>query len=287
LPEAIDLLESNNAYTGMVLLKSCPAFLKCSDNKEIIVGLFSHYYANINVGIDEFQTVSMRLKYSRKPIVAAVHGMALGGGCEFAMHASRIVAHVDSYIGLVEVGVGLIPAGGGLKELLQRGMRDLNAYGMTDFTAVLQKYLMQVATAAVSKNAFEAKKLGYLLETDIIVMQLDDLARRAKEEVLRMAKDGFHQRLPMLTKVSGNSGYAAANAMVMSMVEGGYVSEYDGEIALKIAKVLTGGDVPNGTLLTEKELMGLECDGFAELIHNPKTHERISGMASTGRPVRN
>ncbi len=287
LVAAIDRVENGNHYKGLVLLNSGGNFLIGADLKEMITSIMAGELNAVGDKIDEFQQVSLRIKYAKKPIIAAVHGMVLGGGCEFALQTSRIVAHIDTYMGLVEVGVGLIPAGGGLKELVQRYGMLLKGLDCKDYTPVIQKLLFQVATAQVSKNAYEALQLGYLQPTDIIIAQIDDLTERAKEEVLRLVKDGYRQVLPKLTQVTGNTGMATMRAIIMGMADGGFITRYDAEITEKIAKVLTGGDVPNGSHISEQELLRLEKEGFAELIRNAKTHERISGMVQTRRPVRN
>lgn len=287
LVAAIDQVENDNQCKGLVLLNSGGNFLVGADLKEMVTSIMAGQLSDVGDKISEFQQVSLRIKYAKKPVIAAIHGMVLGGGCEFALQSSRIVAHIDTYIGLVEVGVGLIPAGGGLKELVQRNEALLKSLNCKDFTPMIQKLLLQVATAQVSKNAYEALKLGYMQPTDIIVAQIDDLTERAKEEVLRLVKDGFRQVLPKITQVIGNTGMATMRAILTGMVDGRFITQYDAEIAEKIAKVLTGGDVLNGNQITEQELLCLEKEGFTELIQNAKTHERISGMVKTRRPVRN
>ena len=284
---AIDEIENNNDYVGMVLLNSEANFLTGSDLKEMVEGLLAQQFDKTEGSVAEFQNVSMRLKYAKKPIVAAIHGMTIGGGCEFSMHSSRIVAHVDTYMGFVEPGVGLIPSGGGLKELAQRASAYASTYGYTDLLPIISKYLTQVATAQVSKNAYQALDFGYLQPTDIIIMQIDDLAQRAKEEVLQMAKDGYRQKTAQLIKVTGRSGFANAEISLKTMQHTGYISETDCNIGLKVARALTGGDVPKGTLLTEGELLGLEREGFCELTKEPKTQERIFGMVKTHHAIRN
>lgn len=287
LASAIDEVEQNNAYVGLVLLNSGANFLTGADLKEMVTALFMQKFDLIESSVTEFQNVSLKLKYARKPVVAAIHGRVLGGGCEYAMHCSRVVAHVDTYMGLVEVGVGLIPGGGGMKELVERSTKAVETYGYNDAFPVIQKYLTQIATAKVSMNAFQALEFGYLQSTDKIIMQLDDLATRAKEEVLQMVKDGYRQRIPQLTKVTGRTGYAAVQIGLNAMVDGGFATEHDRYIALKAARVLTGGDVSKGRLVSEKELMRLELEGFSDLLRNKKTHERIVGMVETRKPVRN
>ncbi|MDR2159489.1 MAG: 3-hydroxyacyl-CoA dehydrogenase/enoyl-CoA hydratase family protein [Treponema sp.] len=287
LPEAIDEVERNNDYAGLVLLNNRKNFATGADLKEMVTAIFMGQFDGVEDRIKEFQNVSMRLKYAKKPVVAAIHGMVLGGGCEWSMHCSRVVAHIDSYVGLVEVGVGLLPSGGGLKELLQRGMEHIGVYDYKDVVPLLQKYLTQVAAAKVAMNAWEAREMNYLRPTDKIVMQYDHLIPKAKEEVLLLAREGYRQQLPVMTTVSGFTGLAAVKVVLMGMVEGGFATEYDGVIAEKIGRVLTGGDLPANTQVSEEELLTLEREGFMELMMNAKTQERIAGMAGTGRPVRN
>jgi 3-hydroxyacyl-CoA dehydrogenase len=287
LTEAIDEVERNNDYAGMVLFNNKKNFCTGADLKEMVTAIFLQSFDGVEDRIKEFQNISLRLKYAAKPMVAAVHGMVLGGGCEFSMHCTRVVAHIDTYMGLVEVGVGLIPSGGGLKELLVRGMEHIGVYGYKDVVPLLQKYLTQAATAKVAMNAFEAREMNYLKPTDKIVMQIDALTEKAKEEVLLLASEGLRRGLPETVTVSGFTGMAAIKAVLMGMVEGGFASEYDGIIAEKIGRVLTGGDVPVNTQVGEEELLRLEREGFMELMKNAKTQERIAGMAETGRPVRN
>jgi 3-hydroxyacyl-CoA dehydrogenase len=287
LTEVLDLVEGDNAYAGLVLLNSNNNFLTGADLKFILGVVTDKAFDLIEETLADFQRVSLRLKYAKKPVVAAIHGMVLGGGMEYAIHTSRIVAHAESYMGLVEAGVGLIPGGGGIKELLTRAVADISPYQYADLNPVVYKYWESIATGAVSKNAFHAQQMGYLLPTDKIVMQIDLLPQRAKEEVLLLAKEGYRQKLPTMTHVTGTSGCAYLEQTINAMCSGGFISEYDAVIAQKIAKAITGGGVPKGAPLSEAELLKLEREGFLALCHNDKTRERIKAMMETGRTLRN
>lgn len=287
IEEALDLVENSAQYLGLVLLNTGPHFLTGANLGEIQEHIEAGRFEELQQDIAGFQGTSLRLKYAKKPVIAAVHGLALGGGVEFSMHCPRIVAHAESYMGLVEAGVGLIPGGGGAKEMLLRAMEETHASGSANPMPAILKKWQTIAMAVVSKNAYHAKELGFLRETDKIVMQIDLLVQTAKEEVLRMHQDGYRQQLPKEIKVPGTSGYAALAAVIDGMVDGGFVSAYDGVVAREIARAITGGSVPKNTVLSEKEILALEQQGFATLCRNAKTLERINGMMKTGRAVRN
>jgi len=287
ITEVLDEVEHNNEYVGLVLLNSNQNFLTGADLKGMLSFLENKDYEAVQSTLVDFQRVSLRLKYAKKPVVAAIHGMVLGGGMEYAIHASRIVAHVDTFMGLVETGVGIIPGGGGIKELLMRSIAGISTYSIADHNPVVSKYWEYIATAAVSKNAYHAQQMGYLLPTDKIVMQIDLLPQRAKEEVQLMVKEGYRQKLPTMTKVTGTSGRANLEQTIKAMRDGNFISEYDAVIVREVAKAITGGDVPKGTVLSEEQLLELEREGFATLCHNEKTYERVKGMLETGRALRN
>lgn len=239
-------------------------------------------------GIDEvvanFQRAQMRIKYANVPVVAAVGGIALGGGCEMLMHASRRVALLESYIGLVEVGIGLLPAGGGLKEIALRAAREAKGNDILQF---LKTRFTHAATAAVSKSAPEAKKMGYLSRGDVIVLHPYELLHVAKSQALALADAGYRPPLPSLIPVTGRYGMATIGAQLVNMRDGGFISAHDEHIASKIAEVVCGGDVEPGSLVSEQWLLDSERKAFIELLGHPKTQERIMGMLQTGKPVRN
>jgi 3-hydroxyacyl-CoA dehydrogenase len=235
-------------------------------------------------GIKLLQDTFMAMKYSNVPVVAAVAGLALGGGCEMALHASRRVAALETYIGLVEVGVGLIPAGGGLKEAALRAAREAKGNDILQF---LKAGFTHAATAAVSKSALEAKQMGYLLESDVIVANAYELLHVAKVEARAMFDAGFRPPLPALVPVTGRYGLGTIKAQLVNMREGGFISAHDFKLGEMIAAIVSGGDVDAGSLVSEQWFLDMECKAFLELLSHPKTQERIMGMMQTGKPVRN
>ena len=287
LVEAVNLLDDDNCYVGMVLLDKNINFLCSIDLKYALKIIANKDYKAIEAASEDFQRVCLRLKYAKKPIVAAIHGPVLGGSLEYVIHASRIVAHVETCMGFVEASVGFLPVGGGVKELLTRAASEISVYDYSDFNPALHKYWKNMVASTISKNAFHARKMGYLQPTDKIVAQIDLLPQRAKEEVLTMVKEGYRQKVPFKVKVSGTSGYAYLESAVNTMRNDGCISEYDAVIAREIAKVITGGDVPKDTLLSETELLKLERKGFVNLCHYDKTLERFKAMVETGRALRN
>ncbi len=234
--------------------------------------------------VARFQNAQMRVKYANVPVVAAVGGLALGGGCELLMHASRRVALLESYVGLVEVGIGLLPAGGGLKEIAVRAAREAKGNDILQF---LKTRFTQAATAAVSKSAAEAKKMGYLSKGDVIVLHPHELLHVAKTQALAMADAGYRPPLATLVPVTGRYGIATIKAQLVNMREGGFISAHDDHIASLIADIVCGGDIEPGSRVSEQWLLDKERAGFMALLAHPKTQERIMGMLQTGKPVRN
>jgi 3-hydroxyacyl-CoA dehydrogenase len=234
--------------------------------------------------VARFQNALMRVKYANVPVVAAVAGLALGGGCELLMHASRRVALLESYIGLVEVGVGLVPAGGGLKEIALRSAREAKGNDILQF---LKARYMQAATAAVSKSALEAKKMGYLSKGDVIVLHPHELLHVATTQALAMADAGYRPPLATLIPVAGRYGSATIGAQLVNMRDGGFISAHDMHIGTLIAEIVSGGDIEPGSRVSEQWLLNRERAAFIALLGHPKTQERIMGMLQTGKPVRN
>ncbi|WP_426115508.1 3-hydroxyacyl-CoA dehydrogenase/enoyl-CoA hydratase family protein [Massilia sp. PWRC2] len=235
-------------------------------------------------GIKALQNAFMGMKYSNVPVVAAVAGLALGGGCEMALHASKRVASIESYIGLVEVGVGLIPAGGGLKEAAARA--SMEAKG-SDILHFLKTGFTNAAMANVSKSALEAKAMGYLKEDDVIVFNAYELLHVAKVEARAMFDAGYRPPLQKPITVTGCYGLATIKAQLVNMRDGGFISAHDFKLGEMIATIVTGGDVDQGSVVNEQWLLDMECKAFLELLNHPKSQERIMGMMQTGKPVRN
>ena len=235
-------------------------------------------------GIKLLQNTFMAMKYSSVPVVAAVAGLALGGGCEMALHASKRVASIESYIGLVEVGVGLIPAGGGLKEAALRAANDAKG---SDILHFLKTGFTNAAMANVSKSALEAKSMGYLKEDDVIVFNAYELLHVAKVEARAMFDAGYRPPLQKTVTVTGRYGWATIRAQLVNMRDGGFISAHDYKLGDMIAEIVTGGDVDQGSIVGEQWFLDMECKAFLELLNNPKSQERIMGMMQTGKPVRN
>ncbi|MFH2135144.1 MAG: 3-hydroxyacyl-CoA dehydrogenase/enoyl-CoA hydratase family protein [Pseudomonadota bacterium] len=241
--------------------------------------------------VAKFQRTSMRLKYAQIPTIAAVDGLALGGGCEFSIHCSRIVATLESYIGLVEVGVGLLPAGGGCKEMAQRASQEAQRYSSdnrVDIFPFVRRYFQHIAMGEVAKSAELAREMGYLRQSDRIVMNKFELLHIAKQEAKALNATAYrpplHQRQ---IAVAGRTGIATLKAAMVNMLEGGFISEHDYNIGCRVAHTLCGGDVEAGSLVDEQWLLDLEIKHFMELLATDKTQARIEHMLKTGKPLRN
>jgi 3-hydroxyacyl-CoA dehydrogenase len=241
--------------------------------------------------VAKFQQVSQRLKYAQVPTIAAVDGLALGGGCEFSIHCTRIVATLESYIGLVEVGVGLLPAGGGCKEMAQRAAQEAQRFAndnRIDVFPYLRRFFQNIAMGEVSKSAELAREMGYLRQSDRIVLNRFELLHIAKEEAKALNATAYrpplHQRQ---IAVAGRTGIATLKAAMVNMREGGFISEHDFNIGCRVAETMCGGDVEAGSLVDEQWLLDLERRNFMELLATEKTQARIEHMLKNGKPLRN
>ena len=241
--------------------------------------------AEVEAMVAQFQQTSQDLRYSTIPTVAAVDGLALGGGCEFVMHCDRAVATMESYIGLVEAGVGLLPAGGGCKELALRASQNSKD---GDPFPLLKNYFQSVATAQLAKSGEQAKELGYLRLADQIVMNRFELLYVAKAQALALAETGY--RPPLKARnitVAGSTGIATIKGMLVNMREGNFISEHDYLIGAKIAHVMCGGELTPGSLVDENWFLALERTAFIELLATEKTQARVEHTLKTGKPLRN
>lgn len=281
--KALDIAEQQ--FQAMVVWQTNEPFSAGADLAGALTSLQEGRIDDFRTMVGQFQAASMRLKYAQIPVVAAVRGLALGGGCEFQMHAARTVFALESYIGLVEAGVGLLPAGGGLKEIATRvGMNPPNG----DVFAGLKPYFEAVAMGKVSGSALEAKALGLARESDVVVFNAFELLHVAKAQARAMAESAY--RPPVKAKaipVAGSIGIATFKMMLVNMLAGGFISEHDMEVSTRIATVLCGGDVDRGTLVDEQWLLELEREHFVALAQMPKTQERIAFMLKNGKPLRN
>jgi len=246
---------------------------------------------HVEAVVAKFQQISQRLKYAQIPTIAAVDGLALGGGCEFPMHCTRIVATLESYIGLVEVGVGLLPAGGGCKEMAQRAAQEAQRFAndsRIDVFPFLRRYFQQIAMGEVSKSAELAREMGYLRQSDRIVMNRFELLHIAKEEARALNATAW--RPPLHSRqiaVAGRTGIATLKAAMVNMLEGGFISGHDYQIGCRVAETMCGGDVDAGSLVDEQWLLDLERKNFMELLATDKTRARVEYMLKNGKPLRN
>ncbi len=285
LLEAVELAERE--YQAMVIWSGDAPFSVGADLEATMPAFVVGGADAIDSIEAELQNLMLRIRYAQVPVVAAIHGMALGGGCELAVHCARRVAHMESYIGLVEVGVGLVPGAGGLTYIARRAAEAATGSTGKDLLPFLTEGFTAAAMAKVGTSAIESRKLGYLRDSDIIVPHRDELLFVAINEARAMAAGGWRAPLPRPFPVAGRSGKATIMGSLVNMQGGGFISEFDQHIATLIANVVCGGDVDAGTLVDEAYLMKLERQAFCQLIAHPKTHERILGMLNTGKPVRN
>jgi 3-hydroxyacyl-CoA dehydrogenase len=233
------------------------------------------------------QDAWMGMKHCYGPVVVAPRGMALGGGCECVMHGSHVRALGETYIGLVELGVGVIPAGGGCKELAFRRYGSIPHGVKADLFPLMQDLFMTIGTAKVATSAEEGRQLGFLGATDKISINPESLLADAKDDVLALVQMGHRKPEPTTVPVPGFNGLGALNIGVHTMKEGHYISEYDQHLGKKLAHVLCGGNVAPGTQLTEQDFLDLEREAFVSLCGEPKTLARIQHMLEKNKPLRN
>ncbi len=285
LIEAIDTAERE--YDGLVIWSGDAPFSVGADLQATMPAFVVAGISAIESVEQELQSLMLRLRYAQVPVISAIHGMALGGGCELAVYSARRVAHMESYIGLVEVGVGLVPGAGGLTYIARRAAENAAASTGKDLLPFLTEGFTAAAMAKVGTSALESRKLGYLLESDIVVPHKDEVLFVALNEAKALAASGWRAPNKRLFPVAGRSGIATIRGSLVNMRDGGFISDHDQHIATLIAEIVCGGDVDAGTLVSEEYLMALERKAFCALIQHPKTQERILGMLSTGKPVRN
>ena len=286
LQKAIEIAEAG--YQGLVIWSPDEVF-SAGANLEALMPVFMKSGSKgIEPEMKKFQDFILRLRYAQVPVVSAIRGIALGGGCELAVYSARRVAAMESYIGLVEVGVGLVPGAGGLAYIARRAAEMASA---GNANADIQKFLIDgftnAAMAKVGTSAVESRKLGYLLWSDVIVPHKDELLFVAIAQAKAMFASGYRAPARALFPVAGRNAISTFKGQLANMRDGGFISAHDFDIASLIADVVCGGDVDAGSLVTEEYLMALERKHFCALLDHPKTQERIMGMLSTGKPVRN
>jgi 3-hydroxyacyl-CoA dehydrogenase len=278
--------EVEQNWKGLVIANQGPHFCAGANLMMILMAILDGEWENLERIVKDFQDMNMRFRYSDVPVVAAPFGMTLGGGCEVCLHADQTLAHGETYMGLVEAGVGLLPAGGGTKEMLLRSMSKAPSGSLE--LPFLKEVFESIAMAKVSTSAGEARQLGFLTSSDSVVINRDHQIHYAKSAVLGMAEAGYrrpHVRNDI--KVAGRSGMATVKLLLGGMLEGGYISEHDYKVSLKVGQVLTGGNLTGSQLVTEQYLLDLEREHFLSLCGTLKTQERIQHMLTKGKPLRN
>jgi 3-hydroxyacyl-CoA dehydrogenase len=285
LDKAIDLAEQD--YKGLVIWSPDEMFSAGADLQSMLPAFMMGGAKAINGVAKGLQTLMLKLRYANVPTISAIRGLALGGGCEMAVYSAKRVAAMESYIGLVEVGVGLVPGAGGLTYIARRAAENVAASTGKDLLPFLTEGFTSAAMAKVGTGALDSRKLGYLLDSDVVVPHKDELLYVALNEAKAMFNSGYRTPHKRPFAVAGRSGAATIKGSLVNMRDGGFVSAHDFYIASLIADVVCGGDVDAGSLVTEEYLMALERKAFCTLLVHPKTQERIMGMLSTGKPVRN
>jgi len=302
LHKGLKRLESE--FDAMVIANQAVNFSVGANLMLVLVGAQEQEWDELHMAVKQFQNINLAIKYAPKPVVAAPQGMALGGGCEVSLHAAKIQAAAEAYIGLVETGVGLIPGGGGTKEMLIRANEHASGTGFSlssspesdlDLFHALKPIFESIAMAKVGTSAEECRDLGYLRREDGVSMNRDRLVADAKEAALALVRGGYKplaaswQEGAQTTqiKVLGEQFLAGAKLAIHMMLRGGYASEYDAHVGRKLANILAGGPLTSPQLVSEQYVLDLEREAFVSLCGEKKTQERIAHTLKTGKPLRN
>jgi 3-hydroxyacyl-CoA dehydrogenase len=285
-----------SGFDAMVIANQATNFSVGANLMLVLVGAQEQEWDELHMAVKQFQNVNLAIKYAAKPVVAAPQGMALGGGCEISLHAAKIHAAAEAYIGLVETGVGLIPGGGGTKEMLIHANENAASGDDLDLFHTLKPVFENIAMAKVGTSAEECRDLGYLRRDDAVSLNRDRLVADAKQTALALvARGGWKaaasswQEGAQTTqiKVLGESFLAAAKLAIHLMVRGGYASEYDAHVGRKLANILAGGALSAPQMVSEQYVLDLEREAFVSLCGEKKTQERIAHTLKTGKPLRN
>jgi 3-hydroxyacyl-CoA dehydrogenase len=282
------LKEVEEKFDGMVIGNQSENFSAGANLMLILFEIQDENWDDIEAVVKAFQDSLMAIKYFEKPVVAAPFGMTLAGGCEVCLACAKMQAAAETYMGLVEVGVGLIPSGGGTKEMLLRSTEAIPPDVDADYFPFIRRAFETVAMAKVGTSAKETQKLGFMRYTDRISINRDFLLQDAKRTVLDLVRDNYRPlRRQKRIKVVGEKGLALLQMGLFYMREGSYISQYDEHVGKKLAYIFSGGNLPDGTEVTEQYILDLEREAFLSLCGEPKTQERMEYMLKTGRPLRN
>jgi len=278
-------------FDAMVIANQALNFSAGANLMLILMTAQEQEWDDLHLMVRQFQNVTLGIKHASKPVVVAPQGLALGGGCEIALHGTRIHAAAETYMGLVETGVGLIPGGGGTKEMMIRANERAEGEENLDLFHALKPVFENIAMAKVSTSGEEARELGYLRRADLVAMNLDRLVADAKQTALGLVRSEWRQTAPAPTepsiRVLGEEFSAAAKLAVHMMLRGEYISEYDALVARKLGHVLAGGALTSAQLVSEQYVLDLEREAFVSLCGERKTQERIAHTLKTGKPLRN
>ena len=282
------LQEVEEKFDGMVIGNHGENFSAGANLMLILFEIQDENWDEVEASVKAFQDTLMAIKYFEKPVVAAPFGLTLGGGCEICLASAGVRAAAETYMGLVELGVGLIPGGGGTKEMSLRSTEWFPPGVDADPFPFIRQVFETVAMAKVATSAKEAQRLGFMRATDRITVNRDHLIHDAKRSALHLVEEGYRPpQLKKNIKVLGEKGYALLQMGLFYMKEGGYISQYDEHVAKKLAYIISGGNLPDGTEVTEQYLLDLEREAFMSLCGEPKTQERMQYTLKTGRPLRN
>jgi 3-hydroxyacyl-CoA dehydrogenase len=282
---ALDHLE--HGYEGLVVGNQGEHFSAGANIFLIAMLAQQGEFDKIDAVVRELQGLFQAMRAAPRPVVTAPFGMALGGGAECLMAGARSVAHAELYAGLVEIGVGLLPAGTGCKEMLRRRINPVMQTPEADVLPHLRAVFENLALGKVSESAQQARTMGFLGAADRIVLNKDHLLAEAKREVLHLAAGGYGPLPPQKVWAAGRDALAALRMMVFTLLDGGYATQHDACIANQIAYVLCGGDLSEPGWVPEQYILDLEREAFVALCHEPRTHERIAHMLQFGKPLRN
>ncbi|MGE5361910.1 MAG: enoyl-CoA hydratase-related protein, partial [Bacteroidales bacterium] len=291
--DAIEMLhagvqEASRNFRALVVGNNAPNFSAGANLMLLLLEAQEQNWDEIDLMVRGFQGATAALRFSDVPVVTAPAGLTLGGGCEVALHGDRIQAAAETYMGLVEVGVGLIPAGGGTKEMLARAVENLALTPQTDLLPIVQKVFETIGFGKVSTSGPDAMRIGYLRPVDAITMNRDRLITDAKNRALERVRERYQRPLPRAAvPVGGENVRAALDLGIHLALRAGRISEYDAVIGRKLAWILAGGALPNATLVSEQYLLDLEREAFLSLCGEQKTLERIQYTLKTGKTLRN
>ena len=283
----VETFEHLENFDGLVIGNEAENFSAGANLFMMVVGAQQGMWDMLDGAVRKLQDMNMRMRYSPKPVVVAPVGLTLGGGCEITLHASRVVAAAETYIGLVELGVGVIPAGGGTKEMLRRIVNPVMRVENAEPLAALQKAFLQMGQAKVATSAEEARGMNIILPSDRVVLNRDHLLAEAKKEVLHMIAAGYKPPAPEPIYAAGRDALAAIRIGAWMFKEGQYITQYDHHVAGKLAYVMCGGELTRGQWVSEQYILDLEREAILSLFGEEKTQARMWSILQTGKPLRN